>query len=90
MANAPPIQGFDADHSSIELLRLKNYTIGRKFADDEILGDECFGKICRSMESLVPFVSLAMFDTNESATALGTCQSQKDKALIRESTTQCS
>lgn len=52
-------QGFDADHTNIELLRLKNFTIGRKFADEEILGKGSLEKICTSIKCLLPFVSFA-------------------------------
>lgn len=50
------VQGFDADHADIDLLRLRNYTIGRKLTDDELLTGG-FDRITELLGCMQPFVS---------------------------------
>lgn len=51
-------QGYSAEHPDIELLRLKNYTIGRKISNDDILGETGMGRVVELFKCLKPFVSL--------------------------------
>lgn len=51
-------QGFDADHPNIDLLRLRNFTMGRKLDDSEILGPNGLEKVISIMKCLKPLVSV--------------------------------
>ncbi len=51
------VQGFEADNKNILLLRLRNYTMGKKLKDEEVLGQDSLEKIARVIEIMVPFVS---------------------------------
>jgi Conserved hypothetical protein (DUF2461) len=51
------MQGYQADHPNIELLRLKNFTIGRKLDDEEITGPGFLGRIAGLVGTMAPFVS---------------------------------
>jgi hypothetical protein len=51
------IQGYDLENPNIELLRLRNYTIGRKLKDDEVLGSGGLKRIAELIGVLTPFVS---------------------------------
>lgn len=53
----PLDQDFPGDHPDIELLRLRNYTIGKKLADDEVLGPQGLERIAGLLGCLAPFVS---------------------------------
>ena len=48
---------YEADHPEIALLRLRNYTIGRKLKDEEVLGKGALDKIADLLGILTPFVS---------------------------------
>ena len=48
---------YDANHQDIELLRLKNFTIGRKIADDEVVSPETINRFSKLFSTLVPFIS---------------------------------
>lgn len=48
---------YDADHRDIALLRLRNFTIGRKLNDEEVVGKGGLERVVELMECLVPFVS---------------------------------
>lgn len=48
--------GYDADHKDIELLKLKNFTMGHNFKDDDMVGPGGLERICEIVEALVPFV----------------------------------
>ncbi|KAF7187284.1 hypothetical protein HII31_11372 [Pseudocercospora fuligena] len=48
---------YDADHPDIALLRLKNYTMLRKLADDEVVGETGFRRIAQLMETLAPWIT---------------------------------
>lgn len=51
-------QGYDSDHVDIELLRLKNFTVGRKLLDAEILDGNGFLNRAADLCSVIqPFVS---------------------------------
>jgi hypothetical protein len=54
------LQGYENDHRDIELLRLKNYTIGKKLADKDVLAPQALNTICNLLATLVPFVSLSV------------------------------
>ena len=51
-------QGYDADNPNIELLRLKNFTVGTKLKDEEVAGPGCLEKIAGLVGIMAPFVSL--------------------------------
>ncbi len=51
------LQGYDLENPNIELLRLRNYTIGRKLKDDEVLGSGGLKRIADLIGVLTPFVS---------------------------------
>ncbi|KAI4911071.1 hypothetical protein J4E90_007328 [Alternaria incomplexa] len=63
-------KGYDHDHKDIELMRLRNYTMGRKLADDEIVGSGGLERVGELIASLVPFItylnSIAMPDDDTS------------------------
>lgn len=50
-------QGYDADHKDIELLRLKNFTIGRSINEEEVLSSRFMDRVAELMSSMSPFVS---------------------------------
>ncbi|KAK4694716.1 hypothetical protein P7C71_g2911, partial [Lecanoromycetidae sp. Uapishka_2] len=50
-------KGYDADNPNIDLLRLRNYTIGKKLKDDEVLGPGGLDRIANLIGVLTPFVS---------------------------------
>ena len=52
-----PLQDYTEDHPNIELLRLRNYTMGRKLKDDEVLGPGGLSRIVDLLATLTPFVS---------------------------------
>ncbi|KAF2659388.1 hypothetical protein K491DRAFT_689258 [Lophiostoma macrostomum CBS 122681] len=51
-------KGYSADHKDIELLRLRNFTLGTKLSDKEVVGANGLGRIADLVASMVPFVSL--------------------------------
>ena len=44
------------DHPNIDLLRLRNFTIGRKVKDEEVLGPGGLDKLVDLLGTLTPFV----------------------------------
>ena len=58
---------YPGDHKDIQLLRLRNFTIGRKLKDEEVVGDGGIDRIAEVIAALVPFVtylnSIVMPDT---------------------------
>ena len=50
------VKDYEADHPEIALLRLRNYTIGRKLKDEEILGKGALNRIADLLGILTPFV----------------------------------
>jgi Conserved hypothetical protein (DUF2461) len=55
------MQGYEADNPNIEFLRLKNFTIGRKLKDEEVLGPGSLDIIAGLVGTMAPFVSLILF-----------------------------
>ena len=56
MANATD-QGYEADNPNIELLRLRNFTLGKRLPDKDILGKDAISHVTEIITALVPFVS---------------------------------
>ncbi|KAI1336985.1 hypothetical protein F5Y15DRAFT_166175 [Xylariaceae sp. FL0016] len=52
-------KGFHPDHRDIELLKLRNYTVGCKVDDHVLLGDDAQEKIMEIIRPMVGFVSCA-------------------------------
>ncbi len=52
------MQGYDADHPNIELLRLRNYTTGRKLTEEEVVGPNSLDRITSLFSAMKPFVSV--------------------------------
>ncbi|KAF1997957.1 hypothetical protein P154DRAFT_524496 [Amniculicola lignicola CBS 123094] len=50
-------KGYDADHSDIELLRLRNFTLGTKLPDEEVVGAKGLARIAELVACMLPFVS---------------------------------
>lgn len=48
---------YAVDHEYIQLLRLRNYTLGRKMKDDEIVGEGGLERIANVIRDLVPFIT---------------------------------
>ncbi|KAG8528667.1 uncharacterized protein KY384_006354 [Bacidia gigantensis] len=48
---------YSADHPEIALLRLRNYTIGKKLKDEEVLGKDGLSRIADLLGVLTPFVT---------------------------------
>jgi hypothetical protein len=45
------------DHKDIELLKLRNFAIGRKLQDHEVVGSGGLDRIDELLQAMVPFVS---------------------------------
>ena len=60
---------YDANHENIELLRLKNFTMGRKLEDNEVVGPGALLRIVELITDLEPFItylnSVVMPDDDE-------------------------
>ncbi|KAI0187566.1 hypothetical protein EV127DRAFT_369327 [Xylaria flabelliformis] len=50
-------KGFNPDHRDIQLLKLRNYTIGRQIPEEDILSDNAQEKIMEAIRAMVPFVT---------------------------------
>ncbi|USP81083.1 hypothetical protein yc1106_08357 [Curvularia clavata] len=50
-------KGYDHDHQDIELLRLRNFTIGRKIEDKEIVGSGGLGRVAELVLAMAPFIT---------------------------------
>lgn len=50
------VQGFDADHKDLNLLRLRNFTLGKKISDADVLSEDGIDKIADIISALVPWV----------------------------------
>ncbi|KAF2737521.1 hypothetical protein EJ04DRAFT_417914, partial [Polyplosphaeria fusca] len=50
-------KGYGQDHKDIELLRLRNFTLGTKVADEEMLGERGLDHIAGHIANLVPFIT---------------------------------
>jgi hypothetical protein len=55
------VQGYAQDHQDIELLRLRNFTLGKKLPDHDIVGAGGLGRIAEIIACMVPFVSLTPY-----------------------------
>lgn len=54
---ADEIQGYEADNANIELLRLRNFTIGQKVSDQDILSAGGLDRVMELIKVMHPFVS---------------------------------
>ena len=50
-------KGYDADHPNIELLKLKNFTIGRSLTDEEVADTRVIETVSRLISTMAPFVT---------------------------------
>ncbi|KAH7361258.1 hypothetical protein BKA66DRAFT_514747 [Pyrenochaeta sp. MPI-SDFR-AT-0127] len=50
-------KGYDHDHKDIELLRLRNYTIGKKLRDHEVVGPGGLDRVAELIQCMVPFIT---------------------------------
>ncbi|CAO1598804.1 hypothetical protein XANCAGTX0491_002564 [Xanthoria calcicola] len=50
-------KGYDAENPNISLLRLRNYTAGRKLSDEEVVGPKGPERIAALMAALKPFIT---------------------------------
>ena len=48
---------YDANHRDVDLLRLRNFTIGCKLDDEDIVGSEVLDTLAGLVQSLVPFIT---------------------------------
>ena len=51
------MQGYDADNPNIELLRLRNFTIGKKISDEQVTSPSGLDTIVNLIGTMTPFVS---------------------------------
>jgi len=54
-------QAYSADHPDINLLRLRNYTIGRNLKDEEIIDGNVMDRVSNLLKDIKPFVSSRLF-----------------------------
>ena len=52
------LQGYDADHKDIKLLRLKSFTLSTKLGDSDITGADSLQRIADLIGSMVPLVRI--------------------------------
>lgn len=52
-------QGYEADHHSIALLRLRNFTVGTRLSEEQVLGQDLVQTITLLIRSMYPWVSTA-------------------------------
>ncbi|KAI0200910.1 hypothetical protein F4808DRAFT_144325 [Astrocystis sublimbata] len=50
-------KGFNPDHRDIQLLKLRNYTIGRTISEEDLHGSDAQDKIMEVIRAMVPFVT---------------------------------
>ncbi|KAF2116580.1 hypothetical protein BDV96DRAFT_491180 [Lophiotrema nucula] len=50
-------KGYDNGHKDIELLRLRNFTLGTKLRDEEVVGPKGLERIAGLLACLVPFIT---------------------------------
>ncbi|KAF2036274.1 hypothetical protein EK21DRAFT_96220 [Setomelanomma holmii] len=50
-------KGYHQDHKDIDLLRLRNFTLGTKLADDEIVGPGGLSRVAELVACMVPFIT---------------------------------
>ena len=51
------LQGYEAENPNIELLRLRNFTLGKRISDDRITAVDGLETILQLIGVMVPFVS---------------------------------
>jgi hypothetical protein len=56
-ADSGKCQGYDADNPNIELLRLRNFTIGKKISDEEVISPNGLDTIVDLICAMTPLVS---------------------------------
>ncbi|OAL19736.1 hypothetical protein AYO22_09263 [Fonsecaea multimorphosa] len=49
--------GYEADNPNIELLRLRNFTLGKRIPDEQVIGEQGLPTILELIRVMVPFVS---------------------------------
>lgn len=54
-------KGFDADHRDIELLKLRNFTVGKKLPDSVFTSEGGQEQVLSIIRAMVPFVSTYFF-----------------------------
>lgn len=59
------MQGYDADNPNIELLRLRNFTIGKRINDEEVTSGNGLDIIVDLIGTMTPFVSFHFPDPAE-------------------------
>ncbi|KAK4569584.1 hypothetical protein LTR86_003347 [Recurvomyces mirabilis] len=63
-------KGYEADHPEIELLRLRNYTLGTKLKEADLLGEQGLEHVAKLLATLKPMItflnSVVMPDEEES------------------------
>ncbi|KAF3008764.1 hypothetical protein E8E13_010251 [Curvularia kusanoi] len=66
---------FPLDHQDIDLLRLRNFTLGKKFSDEEIVGPKGMDRIAELISCIEPFItylnSVVMPDDESSSSSEG-------------------
>ncbi|MCJ1485522.1 hypothetical protein MMC06_005697 [Schaereria dolodes] len=50
-------KGFNAENPNIDLLRLRNFTIGRKLKDEEVVGPKGLGRVVELIGTMTPFIT---------------------------------
>ncbi|KAJ9612056.1 hypothetical protein H2200_003651 [Cladophialophora chaetospira] len=64
-------KGYEADNPSIELLRLRNFTLGKRISDEAVVGEQGLQTILDLIGVMIPFVthlnSVVMPDEEESS-----------------------
>ncbi|TKA65667.1 hypothetical protein B0A49_04984, partial [Cryomyces minteri] len=48
-------KGYDSGHKNIELLRLRNFTVGKKLEDEEVIGSKGLARVAELISCMVPF-----------------------------------
>lgn len=63
------MQGYDADHPNIELLRLRSFTMGRRLSDQDVLAPNVLERVMDLIAGMTPFVRRSRFFTFPSSKA---------------------
>ncbi|KAI0396558.1 hypothetical protein F5Y17DRAFT_89819 [Xylariaceae sp. FL0594] len=50
-------KGFNPEHRDIQLLKLRNYTVGRQIPDEDLYADDAQERIVEVIRAMVPFVT---------------------------------
>lgn len=68
-------KGYEANHPNIELLKLKNFTIGKRLKDEEIANPEGIETVASLIATMAPFVtylnSVVMPDEDDASSSAG-------------------